>query len=338
MKKGRFLLGLFFVTLAIVITLFSFSNITGFVIIENLGQSMVSIIALVFLIGGLLIGISSTQEEQEAQRQYNTFTESAEQVYTISELAEKRNDPRLENKRAADKKLRGIAHGYLAPQIRALITPEQLTPQQIEANIQAQQAMSKSISANLLYQNAYKITSQISDSNLEELVTEEPIIASVQKRDKKEKEVFGVYLGIKKAKDLLRKYKKGDPLDEEEQEQIRKYLSVGAGLAQEKKLREAGFEDPDILSLGRSLGETSGKFIDPRKAGSIIEPGINESIKQTNALYEELSKTSGKNVYQITRETLADMAKGSQTELELATRYTLGAAKGKVSKYRPSRN
>lgn len=249
------------------------------------------------------------------------------EILELSEQAEKDSRPNKKDK--ANEKLRKYAYEALkdlgAPGIDfSRETPKTISDEYVKLGISYIVSTSRQDSSIILNSNFDDITKNLKKESLEKIALTKEI---QEKGAKGYSEVLGLYQQYFGIQQLVDKYEKGEPLNNEEK---RKIVSGGAMKAEEemrKKLKDKGYSK-DLQDYAGALANIAAK--EGHIKEDYIKAGAKNLVKEAEKEFRDYEKDKGKSIVDYVRDSLDKLRKGDTKEFETAKGLVYQVAKGKI--------
>jgi hypothetical protein len=239
------------------------------------------------------------------------FFEAMKHLEKTSEILGKTQDLRID-KRSGFDELKKIGYNALISENQIVDKSiEEIDDKKLENGFRYSQGIAKELSDNILYRERDSILWEIEDSSLEKIISHGEIREKVPKDYSDFMEKFDSYII---PKNFLEKFNNNELSDEGKKEK-RKLAIKGAMENQEVYCRNKGYSD-DLIDFSKNLVRNSvmeGYISDDR-----IEKYATEHVNKLKEDFDNYSKNVGKNIADISRETLGHMIDGTSKEFETA--------------------
>ncbi len=236
----------------------------------------------------------------------------------LAETSEKIKHPRSETSKKYTDALIKKAYEHVKaedPNYTRTLQDFASNEQEVDTAIKRLNLKQRRDAAEYLYNNLDEIVDQeISDSGLEKLLFDKNARdAILSTTDEKGKDAIEDYLNLRGLKEVVKKYKETEnlPQDENTRKRILSLAAQGAADDAEKRMKEKGYKDREMIALSRNLAQmaaATGGYKDEVVRGYALK-GLNKEIEDAEKEHKD-----AKDAMKYTRNSLKKLAKSENPE------------------------
>ena len=270
--------------------------------------------------------------DEKKPTHYEHFVRDMDELDKAAVLSDQMNDKRSEKKDEALKELRKYAYSVMPENARPE-NADELNDELFKEYLQIGQLMAQERAANNFHDNLDSVVGEIPEKGLEKLIRIKQVSKKVPDKHEDAVRMYSTYLNLE---ELRKRYEDNDETSENDKKLIKGAAARAFADSEAKRIRKENEKNGQKYSenlynairnlVMRAAGEYLEKCNEDDFRKYAIE-GLRAFSEDMKKAYEKIAEKKEIDIYDITREAVRTLARGSRKDFETAYSLVYAAEK-----------